>query len=458
MSASNRQPPTQHNDRLTSLKKRLPKRLRPLATVLSGQSARAGYLAAFDQSLISLSNFLATLIIARNATPTEFGVYVVGFTALRLMRSIQEGVTIQPLNTIGAPMDGESFKRYATSTGLIQVALALISAAGAAILGWALTSTGNDTAGPGIFALWPAFLFWQMQEYLRRMLYTRSRVLAAALNTSLASALRIGLLILWSSAAPLTGADGLTAIAWGGLIGAVFGFWQSRIWWGVRFSNLRETWRRNWEFGRWILGGLVANWLAVEFYPVLTAGLISFAAAGAYRALQNLVAPIHMLLRAVDTFLTPRAALIYHTAGMRGLKRIMRLAYLFLGIPVLGMLLIATIFPKPLLNLLYGATYLEYSNGIYLMAVFYGLLYAAGPLQSMLKALRVSRPIFFANIATALIMGTIGIFMVLRWDVYGTIGGQALNALVVNLILWTSWRTVQRQAEEVKAMKENAPT
>jgi len=49
----------------------------------------------------------------------------------------------------------------------------------------------------------------------------------------------------------------------------------------------------------------VANWLSVEFYPVLTAGMISFAAAGAYRALQNLVAPIHLLLRAIDTFFTP---------------------------------------------------------------------------------------------------------------------------------------------------------
>ena len=60
------------------------------------------------------------------------------------------------------------------------------------------------------------------------------------------------------------------------------------------------------------MGGSLANWIASELYPLLAAGLISFAAAGAYRALQNLVAPVHVLLRATDTFFTPRAAKVYH--------------------------------------------------------------------------------------------------------------------------------------------------
>ncbi len=102
----------------------LPELFHKLYVVLVGQGARQGYLAAFDQAQISLANFLATLLLARNASPTELGIYGVGFTALRLVRAIQEGVTIQPLNTYGAGMDQKAFKSYATSTSLIQVALA----------------------------------------------------------------------------------------------------------------------------------------------------------------------------------------------------------------------------------------------------------------------------------------------------------------------------------------------
>ena len=44
-----------------------------LLALFSGGGAREGYLAAIDQAIISLSNFLATIILARNVSPTELG-------------------------------------------------------------------------------------------------------------------------------------------------------------------------------------------------------------------------------------------------------------------------------------------------------------------------------------------------------------------------------------------------
>ena len=78
------------------------------------------------------------------------------------------------------------------------------------------------------------------------------------------------------------------------------------------------------------------------------------------------------------------------------------------------------------------------------MSLFYALMYAYWPLQTALKAAHISRPIFIANLAAIIAMFTIGIWMIHRWGVYGTIGGQALNALIVLLILATSWGKLQR--------------
>lgn len=412
-----------------------------------GEGARAGYLAAVDQGLISLANFLATLILARNVSPTELGVYGVGFTTLRLVRSVQEGLTIQPMNTIGAPMNEQDFKRYATSTSLIQLMLALASAAGVALLGWIFTRMGKDVAGPTIFSLWSAFLWWQLQEYIRRILYTRGKVLEAVLNTALANGFRLAIMAWWINQHQLTGVAGIYAISLGSLIALLPGLWQTRSYWSRHFDSLRQTWINNWNFGRWIMGGTMANWVAVEFYPILTAGMINFAAAGAYRALQNLVAPIFLLLRATDTFLTPRAARLYYEKGMPSLARTLRLTYLVTGIPILGMLAIAIIFPAPLLHALYGDTYVGYSSAMVLMAIFYALLYAYTPLQTALKATHVSRPIFIANLAAILAMFTAGIWMILRWGVYGTIGGQVLNSLIVTAILWWAWAVLKRSQD-----------
>ena len=416
-----------------------------LVALFSGKGAREGYLASLDQGVISAANFLATVILARNVDPTELGVYGVGFISLHLVRSFQEGFVIQPLNVYGASMDETTFKRYATSSSIIQVLLAILSALIVAVSGWVLTVLGNDTAGPALFSLWLAFLWWQLQEYVLRMLYTRGAVFTAVINTVVANTVRLVLMILWATQSKLSGIAGLYAIAWGALVALIPGIWSTRAYWTKDFLSIKVTWQRNWGFGRWVLGGTLANWVAVEFYPVLTAGLISFAAAGAYRALQNLVAPIHLLLRATDTFLTPRAANIYEKNGQRALSRTLRLIYLAAGIPILAILIVAMTFPKQLLHLVYGDTYLAYSDGVVLMALFYALWFAYWPLQTIFKAARLSRPIFVANLVAILLMFTVGIWMILRWGVYGTIAGQALNALMVGLILWGTWIGIKRE-------------
>jgi len=413
---------------------------RQLFSIFSSKSAQKGYIAGIDQAIISASNFLSTIILARYVSPKELGIYAVGFILLRLARVIQEGIIIQPLNTFGAPMNNRRYQRYATSTGIIQIMLAAGLSAAAAITGWILIKTGNDTAGPTTFYLWFPILAWQLQEYIRRALYTRGEVIQATINTIITNGIRIALLIYLAGQDDLSGIAGLLAIGIGDSVAVLVGAWQTRTYWGRRFENVKLTWVKNWRFGSWIAGGNILNWLSVEFYPVLAAGIISFAAAGAYRALQNLVAPIHMLLRAIDTYLTPRAARAFKEGGISTLKQILRLSYLVAGIPTFILFAIVLVFPKPLLQLLYGESYAEYSEGIFLMAIFYLLLYLGWPLQIALKAGRNSQPIFIANAAAVVAMFTFGVWAIYQWGVYGTIFGQIVNAVIMTIILYTSWR------------------
>jgi O-antigen/teichoic acid export membrane protein len=410
-----------------------------LYILFTGQGAREGYLAVVDQAVISLANFIATLILARNISPTELGMYGVGFTMLRLIRAIQEGLTIQPLNAIGAAQDLPTFKRYASSTSLIQIGMALLSSVSAILVGGILIKMGKDVAGPTVFSLWFVFLWWQMQEYIRRMMYTRGSVFLAVVNTVIANLVRLGLMVYWNSTNQLTGITGLDAIGWGALVALIPGLWQTRQFWTARFYPLWNTLKENWGFGKWVMGGMLANWVSVELYPVITAGLVSFAAAGAYRALQNLVAPIHLLLRAVDTYMTPRAARTYHEKELPGLQRQVRLTYLIIGLPILSILGLAVLFPAQILELLYGKTYLEYSEAMVLMAIFYALMYAYWPLQIAFKAIQVSRPLFIANAIAFAVMFTAGIWAIQQWGVYGTLIGQIMNAAIVAVILWATW-------------------
>lgn len=413
--------------------------LERLRSILIGAGARSGYLSAIDQAIISLTNFTASLILARNVSPTQFGVYGVGFILVHFFDAFQEGLIIQPLNTFGAALGLEEFRPYASLSFLFQVGLVIVASLVALLVGVVLIVTGNDTAGPTILALSWMVITWQLQEFLRRMFYTRGELNKAIINTTLTSIVRIAALLWLVANTRMTGISGLNAIALGALAGTALGLLQGRRYWTRHLPPAREFLVRDLKFGRWVSGGTVSNWVTLELYPVLAAWITSFATAGAYRAIQNLVAPVHLLLRATDTFLVPRTAKQFVEDGHHSVHRSMNLTYFFIGIPIVGLLVVVSIFAAPLLRLLYGDTYVAYANGVPIMALFYFFWYLYWPLQVSFKAVRQTRPIFVANLLAMASMLTVGIALIFRYNVYGTLAGQALNAMIVAVVLWLAW-------------------
>jgi len=421
--------------------------LRNTLDILNTKLANNGKFAAIDQAVISLSNFSASLLLTSLVSPTELGTYVLGFLAIYLVRAVQNGLIIQPLNTFGAGKSEEAFKAYFSAAALHQLILALLSAAGAAILGWVLTHLGNDTLGPTVFALWFSFFSWQTQEFLRRAFYTRGEVGKAVWVSLVGNFVRILIILGLSQRVEITGLTGLNAIGWGGVFGTVIGLWLAKTYFTTKWQDPFQVWLENWRFGRWILGASLADWMVVDMYPILMAGMVSFAATGVYQTLQNLVAPIHVLLRAMDTFVTPILAKSFDQDGIAKLQRNFRLIYVAVGIPVLGLLVLVLIFTPQLLFLLKGDTYLPYANGIYLMALFYFFLYVNRPLQMVFRAVRQGKQVFVANILAMVSMFSAGIWLIGRWGVYGAIAGQALNAVIISLFLGFAWINYVRRAK-----------
>lgn len=401
--------------------------------------ANNGKFAAIDQGVISSANFTASILLALYVSPTQLGVYVIGFLAIYFIRAIQNGLIIQPLNTYGAGKSASDFRDYFSAVAIFQVILSLSTALAAVILGQLLTNSGNDTLGPTISVLWFSFFAWQLQEFLRRGFYTRGEVSKAVWVSVVGNVIRLSLILLPAQFGRMSGLVGLNAIGWGAIGGTILGAWLAKDYFTFTSKNLWVTWLENWQFGRWILGVSLADWVVVDLYPIIMAGMISFAATGVYQTLQNLVAPIHVLLRAIDTFVTPIFAKLYNRSGLFKVRENLKWIYIIGGIPVIGLLVLVLLFTPQLLFLLKGDTYLPYADGIYIMMVFYLFMFLNRPLQLVFRAIRHGKQVFLANIIAMISMFTIGLWMIDRWGVYGGIGGQALNAFIISFVLVVAW-------------------
>lgn len=405
--------------------------------------------AAIDQAIISIANFSASIILTAIVSPTELGIYMIGFLAIYFVRAVQDGVIVQPLTAFGAGKEMDAFKAYFSAAAIHQTCLTLLTSVVAVLLGWALTRWGNETLGSALYVLWFGFFTWQWQEFFRRAFYTRGEVNKAMWVSLIANVIRLVFLIVLSRFITITGLTGINAIGLGSLFGALVGLLLAKNYFTRTFQDILEVWRSNWKFGRWILGASLVDWVVVDLYPILVAGMISFAATGAYQTLQNLVAPIHVLLRAMDNFVTPILAKTYDRSGIDKVDITLRQIFLFAGIPVVGLLVIVLIFTPQFLYLLKGDTYLPYANGIYPMAIFYLFLFINRPFQMVLRAVRQGKQVFWANVLAAVSIFTVGLLLINRWGLYGAIGGQALNAIIISVFSYAAWKGfVRRESTE----------
>jgi O-antigen/teichoic acid export membrane protein len=390
-------------------------------------------------------------LLARFTTLEELGLYTVAFAALRLVRASQEGIFLQAVNTLGAALDKSDFQEYISSTTITQLVYAVVISSLVILVLTAFPAGTLPLPENHNLILWMTFLGWQLNEYFRRVFYTKSRVPSALFVTIIYQSIRMLVMFIYLYQGNLFGFTAVYAIAVGSLVSLFPAVWNNREYLKAASLPILDVWRKNWSFGKWISGATISSWLSTEFYPVLTASIVNLAAAGVYKAMQNVLAPVHVLLTAVDTYISPRAASVYDRYGLNPLVEYLKKAYTLIAIPVVGLFILVILFPEGILQILYGGRYLEFRNTLYFMVVFYAAVFLIHPYLEAFKAVKSTRSVFLAFFISIISMFTLGAWMLTEWGVYGAFTGSAVGALITLLIVYLNWRRFlgEQQREEI---------
>jgi O-antigen/teichoic acid export membrane protein len=308
-----------------------------------------------------------------------------------------------------------------------------------AVIGCLLVIAG-ESFGVSLVILAPAVLAWQLQEFARRVLYTQFEYRKAFANDLIAyGGQLVAVLAIWS-VGTLTSGLALAVIALTSAAGAGVGFWQIRrsI---VRIVDWPEAGRhlaRTWAFGRWLLAGTLSSWASTQMYPILAAGFVGVGAAGGLRSAQNLVAPTHIAMKTVESILPSRAASEYAKAGKSALSCYVARFAIPVGIAMLAYCVVVSVAAKPLVTTLLGTAYQGYWWLVPVMACAYVLTYTASIASIYLQCVGQTQTIFHANLASSMIVLTIGVLIVDMYGLVGTAVGLILHGFILNGVLW--WR------------------
>jgi O-antigen/teichoic acid export membrane protein len=411
------------------------KRLRRLLTT-------AGW-GVFDQILLSVVNFLTLFLIARSVEPDAFGAFSLVYGAMLIANYGQLAFITQPHNVIAASLRDGEYRVYTRSLlGAQIVVVAVLGGlvAGVAVVGGAI---GSHDTFLLLVAVIPALPLWQLQEFIRRVLYTERRQ-AAAFGNDLLSYGAQGILVgALAATGRLTAPAALYAAALTSAAACALGFAQ------IRHSFQPATFSRgpiveSVGFGKWLAAAIGAHWVSTQGYLYLAAAILDVAVTGALRAVQLVLAPLHVLMFSLSTMLPIRLSMVLAHAdeqvGASAFARTARLA-LRLTLPVVvAYCVCVAVFADDIIRAAYGSRYSTYGRVLSIFAVYYLLLYLAQFASTLLTAQRRTDWLFLGNAAGALVT------VAAAWPLMHAFGAKGaalllvLSAAVLTLVLWQPWR------------------
>jgi len=336
---------------------------------LVGATARTTGISLVDQTVVSGTSFLTTILIGRTCSAKELGLYSLGFSLLLVALTALQTLVMAAYTIHSPRREGRAHAELAgialAQCLILSVAATLVMALAAGVAG----CLGNwDDFGVLLGSLAVIVPPVLLREFCRRRAFAHMRMdIALGLDATVAS-LQLGAL-----AALIVGRS-LSAISAYFVLGAACGVGGLACLAATRpaptlcWGQALPFWRRNAALGGWFFADQLFAVMNGYFSHWLLAGMLGTATTGAYAACMSLVLFSNPFILGLGNVLMPRTARACAEGGIAEVHRVVRWATLSI-VPVMAVFCsILTVFGSQLLHLLYGANYDGYGRIVAVLA------------------------------------------------------------------------------------------
>lgn len=358
-----------------------------------------------DQALVSGSNFLTGILLARTLGLEGFGSFTLAWLVVLFVQGLQHAAINAPMLTLGPQQSEPDRPHYFGGVLVLQLLFAVGSVLAAIVIlyGMAQFQPEWDLLSL-ILPLGCAAFICQIQDFLRRYYFTRDRPHRSLIGDVLRYGGQILGIFLLSSGLLLSmtvqsalWVHALTAAISAGYMLANLG--------SLRFTTaaLVKAASGHWMIGKWLTGSAILRWVSGNLFILASGGMLGVAAAGALKAAQNILGLVQILFQALENYLPVTASRHFKVGGVQALRKFLGQATLRGGVVMTTLVIGFIAFPEFWLALFYGDQYLEFGYVVQGFAVAYLLIYLYIPSECALRTLGRARAIFIATALASVI-------------------------------------------------------
>lgn len=391
-----------------------------------------GALAILDQGLVSGSNFVIGIFLARWLTAKEYGAYAVAFGIFLLVANLYQSWVIEPMAVFGPSTHRGSLRAYLKSLIWIYVGTILLIVVCLCLSALFALRNAPTSQLPialvGVAIATPAILFfWSVKRVFYLQLSPAPSAVGACVYCAVAGT---GLWQLYHRGrmTPFS-AFVLMGIA---ALGTSLPLWlrlQFRLPRTAGQTSPRATLSQHWRYGKWAMATAALMWVPMNvFYPLLS----SFSGvdrAGELKALMNLASPVLQSYGALSALLLPYTSRAQQEGGpLRTAALARHISWLFAAGAILYWAILLT-FKESIFHALYSGRYMNVT-GLLPVVALSSVAWSAflGPTTG-LRAMQSPALIMIAVSASTVVSLIVGVPAVYFFGLSGAVWAMTLSEI-----------------------------
>lgn len=395
-----------------------------------------------DQGLVSGVNFTNGILLARFLGLDEYGMFALAWMTVLFVSSLHKAFIISPLYALLPKQTDKD--AYRASLLFIQIGFSTLSL----ILVFALSEISfrfyPEWCRPYLSILLAcAAAIFSLQDYLRRLFFSSNRPSTVLILDVLAYGLQPILILALHHFSRLNLTTAFASIITVFLASVFLGLSiirKRRIDARMVFAVLR----RHWVFSKFLIGTALLQWVSGNLFIAVAGGILGPIAVGAIRIAQNVVGVLHVLFLAMENLVPVQASELLHSEGKRPMLAYIGSITKQAAIPTLLLLTIISIFRGEIINLLYGAEYLQFNGVLLAFCLLYVLVFIGTILRFVIVTLENNQTIFISYVVSSIFSLILAKPFVTQFGVVGVMAGLfAMQFLTLSIYLFTLKRDLQ---------------
>lgn len=430
------------NERASAREFSLRRRLASVARYWYGETARKAAVALADQVIVSGASFFTTVLIGRLCGPSELGIYSLAFAITVLLATVQQSVVTVPYTIYVHRMPRGARRKYFGGVLAHCGLLSILSTAGLTIAAAiAMLGVGPAEAIPVFWALAATVPFLLLRDFGRRLSFADLRMNSALGLDALVVVLQLALVGGLALAGRLTAAAAFGAVGFSCAIVALGWLYSVRSQFTLGWTAIKQGWRQNWGFSKWVLADQTATTLNTYVMHWLLAILFGVGATGLFAACATILCVLNPIVLGLNNVLMPRVAVAIAEGSRGELRRVLLKSTLVVTAATALFCGVLLAFGPQIMRILYGGAYAGQSRTVSVLAIDMLVSSLAMAPAYALWARERSRTLFqvrVLRIAIAIVVslclaGSLGPIAA----AYGLLVGSAIATALTFWIHWT---------------------